>query len=148
MAEKISPCKFCGKDVEWYEYGKPPRDPITKQAHKCKSQSSTTAASDSTQVKDKTESPNQQKERKNEEIIQDWMFLNNKELSDIRRDLELSIRYNRITMRAINFLSEQLEKKGMIEPIKPEVRKEVFTEPIDEMEKRLDMRHANISPKN
>lgn len=152
MAEKIAPCKFCGSSILWIEYGKPPVDPTTKKQHLCKNKSTTTAtASDSSSSISGANSamtPAQQKERNQFDVIIDWMNLTHSELIALKHDIELTVMYNRVTMRALKFLMDEMEKKEVITKQPPNVVKEIFIEPIEEMEERLRKRNAERTTAN
>lgn len=167
MATKIAPCKYCGVDVEWWEYGKPPRNPTTKELHKCINRTTTTASTDSSKVNsnqsattavsnlqsaisDINTSPDDvvREDKKNSERIQDWMLLIDEQIRNVQRDLDLSIRYNRITMMALHFLCDEMEKKKVIDNVDEAKKKRIFTDPIEEMEERLNKRNADPNTTN
>lgn len=157
MAEKIAPCKFCGSSILWIEYGKPPVDPTTKKQHLCKNKSTTTGATTASDSSSSNNSisgansamtPAQQKERNQFDVIIDWMNLTHSELIALKHDIELTVMYNRVTMRALKFLMEEMEKKEVIVKQPPNVVKEIFTEPIEEMEERLRKRNAERTTTN
>lgn len=159
MATKIAPCKFCGEDIEWWQYGQAPRDPTTKAPHKCNSKT-TTAASDSSSNKivesqQKTTGPNlsrtpsQEKEHSQHEVMIDWMNLINLQMTSVKNDLDLSIMYSKITMRALYFLCEEMEKAQVIGSVEASRKKEMFNDPIEMMEKKLnDRKDTNVNPSN
>lgn len=159
MVTKLAACKFCGVEVEWWEYGRPPRNPTTKELHKCASktttastdssnsnQSATTAVSNLQSAVNSFEKPTV--DTNDTSRIEDWLRLVHEEIINVKRDLDLNLRYNRGTMMALNFLCSEMEKKKVIDSLDDAKKKSIFTDPIEEMEGRLRNRNADPNTKD